>query len=161
MASQLESKILLAINDISQENVSIRATAHLGRSTYNTDTRCWPQLGQGLASVKPGYCWLLQQNTSIQQSWRNCQSSVLIGYETCRRQDPQCRSQSQRWTAVSSFISVNDPAKHLWHIRHINICCSVAALPLSDINLIHLTHPHTSTLSWLTTPTKALYKPPK
>jgi len=87
-----------------------------------------------LASVKPGYCWLLQQNTSIQESWRNCQLSVLIGYETRRRQDPQCRSQSQRWTAVSSFI-VNDPAKHLWHIRHINICSSVAALPLSDINL--------------------------
>jgi len=62
--------------------------------------------------------------------------SVLIGYETCRRQDPQCHSQSQRWTAVSSFISVNDTAKHLWHIRHINICCSVAAIHLSDINLI-------------------------
>ena len=46
------------------------------------------------------------------------------------------------------FISVNDTAKHLWRIRHINICCSVAALPFSDINLIHLTHTHPSTLSW-------------
>ena len=42
------------------------------------------------------------------------------------------------------FISVNDTSKHLWHIRHINICCSVA-----DINLIHLAHTHTSTLSCL------------
>jgi len=85
-------------------------------------------------------------NITIQESWRDCKSSALIGCEICHRQDLEYCSQSQRWTAVSSFISVNDPAKHLWHIRH--ICCSVAALPPSDINTIHLTHTHTSALSW-------------
>jgi len=92
-----------------------------------------------LTWVKPGYCWLAQQNTLIQES---CESSALIGHETCRRQDFKCCSQSQRWTAVSSPLDDS-------FLVMAGECCLVAALALSDINLIHLTHSHPSTLSWL------------
>jgi len=72
-------------------------------------------------------------NTSIQEFWRDCKSSALMAV---RFAIAKILNNAANHSAVSSLISVNDPAKHLWQTRHINICRS-----RSPPSLRHQSHP--------------------
>jgi len=63
---------------------------------------------QVLALIKPGYCWLDRQNTSIQVSWRDCESSALIGYEICRRQEVLNAAANHRVGPLSPPVELRD-----------------------------------------------------